>query len=101
MGQQIEIKSSVVLGDMLVIDTNRSLTGQNGEAYTSAEDASGSTLPAELASSLFSALDDIDHVFSASNSLSVRSKQPWGDAEVAAANATVRNFFTYWDDNRT
>lgn len=101
MGQQIEIKSSVVLGNMLVIDTNRTLTGQNGEAYASLKDAVGPTLPAELAGSLFSALGAVDHVFTASNSVSVRSTEAWNDAEVATANATVRNFFTYWDGNRT
>jgi hypothetical protein len=101
VGQQIEIKSSVVLGNMLVIDTNRTLTGQNGEAYASLDDAVGPTLPAELAGSLFSSLGDVDHVFTASNSISVRAKQAWSEPDVAIANATVRNFFTYWDDNQT
>lgn len=101
MGQQIEIKSSVVLGNMLVIDTNRSLAGQNGEAYASLDEAVGPTLPAELAGSLFSALGYIDHVFTASNSVSVRSTDAWNEADVATVNATVRNFFTYWDENRT
>jgi hypothetical protein len=101
VGQQIEIKSSVVLGDVLVIDTDRSLTGQNGEAFGQASEAVGSTLGAKLANVMFALLPGTDHVFTASNTLSVRSTDVWTDEAVDAANGAVRNFFTYWSDNRT
>lgn len=101
MGQQIEIKSSAVLGAMLVIDTDRSLTGQNGEAFATPQEATGTTLGAQLAAAMFEVLPSADHVFTASSTVSVRATEPWTDEHVAAATGAVRNFFTYWSDNRT
>lgn len=97
MGQTIEVKSQQV-GDVVIFDTDRSITGQDGSGFTSAdlprdEDA---PFPAQLAARIFSGVDDVDHVFIASNLVVVKRAAGWTDGAVAEAAEIISRFFRYY-----
>lgn len=98
MGQTIEINGSRRVGNVLVIDTDRSLAGQDGEAYTPGYTAASDTFPARLAERLFKADADIDRVFVMSNAVTVSRASEWtGEAQKAAEDVVVR-FFRFYED---
>lgn len=103
MGQTIEIDETVQLGDVLLVSTDRSLTGQDGEAYTPGSISNDSNekaiFPAHLARRLFEADPTIDHVYVMSNTLSIRRPGGWDDAAVDLARQTVSNFFRFYKDS--
>lgn len=97
MGQLIEVQA-VRLGDVLILDTDRSLTGQDGESYSSLESAeSAATLSAQLAARLFED-QELAHVYVFSNAISVQRRSPWTDQAVDAAAETVRTFFVFYGE---
>lgn len=99
MGQQIEIVTSTVAGDVLVVDTDRSITGQDGTTFESAADAdAGDSFPARLAARLFDAIDDTAHVFVASNTVVISSTRVWDARAVAAAEDVISRFFVFYRD---
>lgn len=101
MGQTISILDKSVIGNVAVFEMNRSLTGQVGEAYASASETETSvTFPAVLARRLFEAVPTLDHVFVAGSSVSVRSGSDWTAEAYEKVEFELRNFFTYWDENR-
>jgi hypothetical protein len=62
MGQTIQIWDANVVADMLLVSTDRSLTGQDGETYTPDDPTSSEAIfPVQLASRLFQADPSIDH----------------------------------------
>lgn len=102
MGQAIKVTSAVVVADVVMFDTDRSLSGQDGETYASADAArAGSTFPAELAERLFETDPAIAHVFVYSNVISVKRTKAWDDAAVADSRQVVENFFIVYEENRT
>ena len=98
MGQKIELRNATVLGDVLVIDTDRSITGQDGTSYDSVEAASDGSFPADLATALFTGDDTVDHVFVASNQVVVKRAGGWDDGAVAGASKAVSEFFVFYAD---
>lgn len=97
MGQTIEINKTDVVEHVLVIDTDRSLAGQDGEAFSGVEAARlRTTFPAQLAVRLFEADQGVDHVFVMSNTVSVRRPTGWNDAAVETAARTVSEFFRFY-----
>ena len=38
MGQNVEIKNTTIMGDILIVDTDRSFTGQDGQAIAAGSD---------------------------------------------------------------
>lgn len=99
MGQQIQIVTSTVAGDVLVVDTDRSITGQDGSTFESAAEAeAASGFPARLASRLFDAIDDTVHVFVASNTVVVSRSAVWDAATVALAEDVISRFFVFYGD---
>lgn len=98
MGQTIEIWDADVVGDVLLVSTDRSLTGQDGETYMPGHPIEpGATFPAHLAARLFESDPGIDHVYVMSNVLSVRRREEWDDASVAAARDVVSSFFRFYE----
>ena len=68
MGQPITISGITTEGDIVAFDTDRAVTGQDGAAFSSADEAASSeSLPGDLAHQLFAGLEGIEHVFVASN----------------------------------
>lgn len=99
MGQTIEINRTTVVDKVLMIDTDRSLAGQDGESFGGVEAARrGSTFPARLASKLFEGDTEIDHVFVMSNQVSVRRFAGWTDDAVEAVSSLVAAFFRIYPD---
>ena len=98
MGQTITVESRVV-GDVAVFDTNRSLTGQDGAGFGSAEEAAtGEDLPAELAHRLFAADDVVTHVWVQSNAATVRRTGGWAADALEAAADVISEFFVFYRD---
>lgn len=99
MGQPITVTSTRV-GDTLLIDADRSLTGQDGSSFDREQAAGGSDFPAHLAQRLFELDPAVDHVYVGSNGVVVRRSGGWDDAAAAGAEARVRNFFVFYEQNR-
>ena len=77
MGQTIEVKS-VVLGDVALFDTDRTVTGQDGHGFAAGSDApEETTTAARLAAALFGSDPAINHVFVMSNQVTVRRTGAW------------------------
>lgn len=98
MGQLIQVESSVV-GDVAMFHTDRTITGQDGVSFSSADEASDDSFPAQLATELFGADPSVDHVFIASNQVVVRRAGGWAQAPVVrVASETVSRFFVHYDE---
>ena len=93
MGQTIEINQVVPIGDVAIFHTDRTLTGQEGETYAGpiAAEAVGS-LPAKLALELFASDPSIDHCHIASNTITVRRRAGWSEADLAAVQEVIAGF---------
>ncbi len=98
MGQSITVESKQ-LDDFCVFTTDRSITGQDGAAFTSsaAADAAGD-FPAILAQRLFASDEAIDHVYVASNDVVVRRSLSWDEDRVAAASQVIEELFRFYPD---
>ncbi len=96
MGQLIDVEAQAV-GEVALFDTNRSITGQDGVAFSSAEQAAeAASLPGDLAGRLFAADGAVRHVFVASNGVSVGRNGGWDGAALAAASEVIRSFFVFY-----
>ncbi|MGZ5385006.1 MAG: hypothetical protein ACXWH0_13605 [Acidimicrobiia bacterium] len=102
MGQTIQIWDANVVADMLLVSTDRSLTGQDGETYRPGTPTTGDPVepdaifPAQLAARLFQSDSSIDHVYVMSNVLSIRRQGGWDDASVASTRDVVASFFLFY-----
>lgn len=100
MGQMIEVKS-VVLGDVALFDTDRTLTGQDGHGFDSSAAAQAeATTAARLAAALFSSEGAINHVFVLSNQVTVRRTGEWSNESLGQAADVIRGFFIFYEENR-
>lgn len=96
MGQKIEVVATSVIGAVAVFDTDRSLSGQDGERYRSAEAAAdGTTFPAELAGRLFE-LSGISSVYVTSNVVSVERDGGWSEDDLTAVSQVISDFFLFY-----
>ena len=99
MGQRIEVTATVI-DDVLVLDTDRTLTGQDGAAYQSSDAASADrTFPGLLAARVFEADDAVAAMFVASNAVVVRREGGWNDGCVAATTGILSDFFLFYSDS--
>jgi hypothetical protein len=99
MGQTIEIMEVMPIGDVAIFHTDRTLTGQEGETYSGpiGAEAVGS-LPARLALELFASDPSIDHCHVASNSVTLRRRGGWTEADLAAVQDVIARFPRFYDD---
>lgn len=95
MGQEIEVRTTRV-GDVVIFDLDRSLTGQDGSAYIGTPRPDDTKPPAELARRLFAFDGQIESVFVLSNAVSVRTTG-WGSDSVDQAAEVVRNLFVHYE----
>ena len=99
MGKPIEVAASTIVGDVLLLDTDRSITGQDGVGYESAEAAAADeAFPGRLAARIFGVLDRVSHVFIASNQVVVGRSGGWDDNAAATASEIVSGFFVFYTD---
>lgn len=100
MGQLIEV-DRLLLGDVAVFDTDRSLSGQEGETYASAAAADASnTFPGRVASALFAEFPSIVSVYVFSNTISVRTSDGWAEEQADVATGIIRNSLVHYASNR-
>ena len=103
MGQTIQIWDASVVADVLLVSTDRSFTGQDGETYRPGSPiegdpvAPGAIFPAQLATRLFQSDPAIDHVYVMSNVLSIRRRDGWDDGSVASIRDLVASFFLFYE----
>ena len=97
MGQRIEIESSRVVDDSVIVTTNRSLTGADGEGYASADQAGEvGSFGAKLATDLFESDNDISRVYVTSNVVIIGREAGWSDTSTDAATDVISEFFLYY-----
>lgn len=97
MGQNVEIRDVVEMGDVLLIDTDRSFTGQDGEAIT--PDTPGDGVPGLLASRLFDLGIGIDYVYVLQNQVTLRRSEGWDDSARDQVSDVTRYFLRYYPDS--
>jgi hypothetical protein len=96
MGQTVQIKDTVTLGDVLVLDTDRSFTGQDGEVATPGDLSVG--VPGLLARGLFALDIGIDHVFVQQNAVTVRRPGGWDEASTDLVSALTGSFLRHYGE---
>jgi len=94
MGQAVVINKVVEMGNVLLVDTDRSFTGQDGVALTPG--SPGDAVPGKLAERLFEADPGIDHIYVLQNSVTVRRPGGWDDEAKQTALSVVAGFLLYY-----
>jgi hypothetical protein len=98
MGQTIDVQAKAV-GDAIIFETDRSITGQDGTSYAGAEDAAADgRFPGQLAQRLFAADGDLDKVWVASNVVVVERREPWDEAAKDSLAGVISDFFRFYSD---
>ncbi|MFP3881149.1 MAG: hypothetical protein ACLFRT_06195 [Actinomycetota bacterium] len=96
MGQDVVIRETKTMGDVLVIDTDRSFTGQDGHMITPDSERHG--VPGELAERLFSLDSGIDYIFVLQNIVTVRRNGGWDDETAAEVADITHSFLRFYPD---
>jgi hypothetical protein len=97
VGQKIEITSAVTIGDVAVYDTDRSLSGQDGERYRSAAEAeTGTTIPADLSRRLFANDEAVISVYVTSNVVTVERTGGWDGDALDSTGSVITDFFLFY-----
>jgi hypothetical protein len=96
MGQNVVIKEKVTMGDALVIDTDRSFTGQDGHTITRDSESHG--VPGVLAQRLFSLDLGVDHVYVLQNTVTVRRPGGWSEDTAEVVTDVIRSFLRFYPD---
>lgn len=87
----------MAVGDVLVIDTDRSFTGQDGQVI--GPDVDGEGVPGVLARRLFDLGLGIDHVFVLQNTVTVRRPGGWDEGSSTAVTDTTNSFLRFYEDD--
>ncbi len=97
MGQGIVVQPPIVVGDVLVIVTDRNLTGMGAASFESASDADGTeSIPARLAARLHAADAGVRQVYVAMNAVIVRRVVGWDDAHLAEEKSAIEDLFVFY-----
>jgi hypothetical protein len=96
MGQTVAIRDNVIMGEVLLISTDRSFTGQDGQSITSA--APGDAVPGLLATELLGLDIGIDHVYVQQNTISLRRPGGWDPASVRQSLEVTSSFLRHYPD---
>lgn len=84
------------MGDVLVIDSDRSFTGQDGHMITRDSERNG--VPGELAERLFSLDSGIDYIFVLQNIVTVRRSGGWDEETAAQVTDITGSFLRFYPD---
>ena len=96
MGQAIQVESARV-GDTAIFSTDRSITGQDGVSYASADEAGADErFPGKLASRLFEADGSLTSVFVASNQVVAGREGGWDGDAITAVSTVIGDFFLFY-----
>ena len=94
MGQAVVVNKAVEMGELLIIDTDRSFTGQDGVAVTRADP--GEAVPGRLSGRLFALDSGIDHVYVLQNTVTVRRRGGWDEASRDEVITVVEGFLLFY-----
>lgn len=94
MGQTVVVNNVIEIGDLLLIDTDRSFTGQDGMAMT--PDSRGHAVPGDLADRLFDLGLGIDHIYVLQNTVSIRRPGGWDGESKEAVTSVVEGFLRFY-----
>lgn len=94
MGQTVVVNKVVEMGDVLVIDADRSFTGQDGMAMT--PDNRGHAVPGDLANRLFDLELGIDHLYVLQNTVTIRRPGGWDEESKNAVTSVVEGFLRFY-----
>ncbi len=97
MGQTVVVNEVKELGDVLLIDTDRSFTGQDGIAMTPS--SRGGSVPGVLADQLFDLGLGVDHVYVLQNTVTVKRPGGWDEESKAAITSIVESFLRFYDES--
>ena len=97
MGQTVIIRDHVTVGEVLVVTTDRSFTGQDGQTIT--PDSPGSAVPGALAESLFQLEVGIEHVYVLQNTITIRRSEPWDEDAAARVLEVTTLFLRHYEDS--
>lgn len=97
MGQDVVINDTVTMGDVLLIATDRSFTGQDGHVIT--PDSGSDAVPGILADRLFALDLGIDHVYVLQNTVTVRRPGGWDEENTAQVTEVTGSFLRYYPDD--
>jgi hypothetical protein len=97
MGQDVVIRETVTMGDVLMVDTDRSFTGQDGHVMTA--DSVRHGVPGVLADRLFALDLGVDHVYVLQNTVTVRRPGGWDDEAAGSVAEVVGSFLRYYPDD--
>jgi hypothetical protein len=99
VGQRIKVDGTRVIDDSIVISTDRSLTGTDGEGYDSSEAAAAaSTFPAKLAVELFESDDALTRVYVSQNVVVATRADGWPDEAADSAKRVVEELFLFYPE---
>ena len=98
MGQDVIIKDTVAMGDVLLVDTDRSFTGQDGHMITL--DSVRHGVPGKLAERLFGLDLGIDYVYVLQNTVTVRRQGGWDEESAARIAKVTGSFLRYYPDDQ-
>jgi hypothetical protein len=96
VGQDVRIRDVVAVGDVVVIDTDRSFTGQDGQLITPGREGSG--VPGLLAERLYALDIGIDHVFVQQNAVTARRPAGWDRASAEIVAEVTGSFLRFYDE---
>jgi hypothetical protein len=94
MGQAVVVNQVREAGDVLILDTDRSFTGQDGMAMS--PDDPGQAVPGMLAGRLFDLGIGIDHVYVLQNTVTARRPGGWDEAAKEAVASVVESFLLFY-----
>lgn len=94
MGQAVVVNKVVETGDLLLIDADRSFTGQDGMAISPRN--RGHAVPGALADRLFDLELGIDHVYVLQNAVTVRRPGGWDEESKKAVISVVESFLLFY-----
>lgn len=99
MGQPITVMDVTVEGDFAAFHADRSITGQDGLSFETADQAvADGSYPGDLAARILEFDSSIDHVFVASNQVVVRRFGGWESAALDAASGMIEAFFVFYSE---
>jgi hypothetical protein len=96
MGQAVVVNQVRESGDVLLVDTDRSFTGQDGMAMSPADP--GQAVPGMLARKLFDLGIGIDHVYVLQNTVTARRPGGWDDSSKEAVTSVVESFLLFYTE---
>ena len=96
MGQAVVVNQIREAGDVLIIDTDRSFTGQDGHALTPDSERHG--VPGRLADRLFALDIGIDHVYVLQNTVTVRRPGGWDEDTAGLVSDVTSTFLRFYDE---